>query len=479
MPRCWSTALLAVALLAFAGRPAGAAEFVDAAGRHVMLPAQISRILPAERNAEVMVFVLTPEKLAGMSRAAMLKRPVRAVLGWRPRTTPQSLAETAQQLSADLIVDAGAVTPDRAAFANEVTRLTGVPYVLLDDSFARLPRTLRSLAAILDADQRLTRDLFIYAEHAIAGLRGRLLITPASTRPRVYYALGADGLTTALPGSPAGEALDEAGAINVAAPLGRDTEVPINLPQLLAWNPEIIIAEGRRAYDALRRNSMLRGVLAVRNKRVYLEPTSPFGWIEDPSGVNRLIGLYWLSSLFYPDATSEDIRSVTCEFYDKFYRIKLTNAQIEAMVLPAGAPPPEAMRPVVEPLFGLGTTPPPTTAHPLAGAPSASPPVTAPPSIAPSTPSTGIAPGEAPLVIGAKPSDICTVPGTGGPLDLTAPPSGPGSMSAPGVPPPGRRGRPAVLLKEPSEPPHEATGSSAGDVPPPAAGSGYQYQTRP
>ena len=54
-------------------------------------------------------------------------------------------------------------------------------------------------------------------------------------------------------------------------------------------------------------------------------PSNPFGWLEDPSGINRLIGLYWLSSLFYPDATQEDLRATVCDFYDKFYRTKLTN----------------------------------------------------------------------------------------------------------------------------------------------------------
>ncbi len=76
-----------------------------------------------------------------------------------------------------------------------------------------------------------------------------------------------------------------------------------------------------------------------------------------PAGVNRLIGLYWLSNLFYPDANDEDMRATACDFYDKFYKIKLTNAQMEAMVRPAGVPPIEVMRPVGEPVIGLGTAP--------------------------------------------------------------------------------------------------------------------------
>ncbi len=437
---------------------ARAADFIDAAGRHVALPSRIGRVLPAERNAEVMLFVMAPDKLVGLSRVSMAKRPTRAVLGWRPRTVPESMAQTARRLRPDLILDAGTVTPDRAAFADRVTAETGIPYLLVDDSFARVSRTMRSIGAILGVDERRIRDLFMWAEHAVAGVRGRLLIRAANGRPRVYYALGADGLTTALPGSPAGAALDEVGAINVAAPLGRGTELRVGAAELAAWDPEIIIAEGSSPYAAIRRNPALRRLSAVRHHRVYLEPTQPFGWIEDPSGVNRLIGLYWLSTLFYPDETQEDLRSVTCEFYDKFYRIKLTNARLEAMVRAAGAPPVTAPSPVGEPLTGLGS---------------------APPSQSPSTPSSGAAPGAVaglPGMPGAGPGEACSLPGgNAAPIDLTSPTPAPGASPgglplAPGVPPPGRRGRPSAMLNQPGAAPGGPNAASAGDPAPSQGG---------
>jgi iron complex transport system substrate-binding protein len=399
--------------------PARGADFTDSAGRRVVLPDRISRILPAEPNAEVLVFVLAPEKLVGLSRlpgrSSLLPRASRLpVLGWRPRSNPASMADTARQLRPELIIDAGAVTPDRAAFADQVQQQTGIPYILIDDSFARMPTLLRSLGEILGNRDRAI-DLALFAEHAIAGLRGRLLIRPADARPHVYYGRGPDGLTTVLPGSPAGEAIDEAGAINVASPLGRGTEVRVSRQQLLDWDPAIIIAEDRSFYGALQGSPAFRRLSAVRNKRVYLEPSSPFGWIEGPSGINRLIGLYWLSSLFYPDATQEDLRATTCDFYDKFYELKLTNAQLEAMVRAAGIPPVEALRPVGEPLIGLGAAPSSTLPSGTAGAASAMP------ATAIETPGTG-------------PTAACVVPSGPTPYILPAP-------VAAAVPSAGRRAR--------------------------------------
>ena len=117
----------------------------------------------------------------------------------------------------------------------------------------------------------------------------------------------------------------------------------------------------------------MRRLSAVRNKRVYLEPDNPFGWIAHPSGVNRLIGLYWLSMLFYPDATQEDLRATTCDFYDKFYRIKLTDQQLETLVRSAEARPGESRRLIGVPLLGAEPVPFPNAA-PNAPAPSARPP---------------------------------------------------------------------------------------------------------
>jgi iron complex transport system substrate-binding protein len=438
MPRRSPAALLfalfsgVVVALAALGSTAEAAAFMDAAGRRVILPEHIGRVLPAERNAEVLAFVLAPDKLAALEgisgRAVRLPRGG-ALLRWRLRGHPAGMAETARRVGADLIIDAGPVTPQAAAFADQVQQLSGIPYILIDDSFARIPRVLRAIGGLLDVADR-SEELGLFAEHSIAGLRGRLLIRPANSRPHVYYGLGADGLTTPLPGSPAGAALEEAGAINVAAPLGRGGPVAISREQLLAWDPEIIIAERRSFYDSLRRSPAWRRLSAVRNKRVYLEPTNPFGWIEDPSGVNRLVGLYWLSSLFYPDATQEDLRATVCDFYDKFYRTKLTNRALEALVGPAGAPPPDTSRPQTGPLVGLGAAPPSTLPSGTPGAPSGMP--------------------MPPISSGGAPTATCSVPTgpspkpipgitTMGPLETPLP-------RPPGVPPAGQRGQPSTGL---------------------------------
>src|SRR5437016_12818020 len=147
MPFRVAAASLAALFLLVAAPPGRAGDFTDAAGRRVVLPDAIARVLPADRNAEVLVFVLAPDKLVGLSRlperSTLLPGAGRLpLIGWRPRSGPESMAATAQQLGADLIIDASPVTPATAAFANAVQQQTGVAYILVDGSFAPRPQTL-------------------------------------------------------------------------------------------------------------------------------------------------------------------------------------------------------------------------------------------------------------------------------------------------------------------------------------------------
>src|SRR5437763_15142664 len=59
---------LAMLLLAIGGSGARSAEFTDAAGRRVAVPDRVGRVMAADRTAEVLVLVLTPDKLAGLGR---------------------------------------------------------------------------------------------------------------------------------------------------------------------------------------------------------------------------------------------------------------------------------------------------------------------------------------------------------------------------------------------------------------------------
>jgi iron complex transport system substrate-binding protein len=70
----------------------------------------------------------------------------------------------------------------------------------------------------------------------------------------------------------------------------------------------------------------------VRDGRVHLSPKLPFGWVDFPPCVNRLIGLTWLAKLLYPTLFPEDLRALTRDFYARFYHVTPSAAQIDRVL---------------------------------------------------------------------------------------------------------------------------------------------------
>ena len=392
-----SFAILLALLMASA---ANAGLFIDSAGRRVMLPDRIERIMPAGPASAVFVYVVVPDKLIGwpepLSPAQRTLLPAKyarlRVVGQLGGPYPTATAEDVLRLHPDLIIGYGVVSPPTVALADRIQQQTHIPYILLDDSFQVMPAIVRELSPILGGDHGLNVGNYTpltagtYIFQAINILRGQLLITSADDRPRVYYGRGPDGLETPLPGSPSASNIEQAGAINVAGTLGRNAIVPVTREQILSWDPQIIIAQQRSFYDQLLRGRQWRWLAAVRNKKVYLVPADPFGWIDDPPGLNRAIGLYWLSSLFYPGVYQQDLRVVAREFYKLFYGVQLTDRQLEALIRPAENPAAASAAVANVPIFGAEPTP-------VPGTPT-NPQLTQPPAAAPGR--RGLAPGGPP-----------------------------------------------------------------------------------
>src|SRR5205823_11326291 len=123
-PIAWMTVLFLV-LFAGTGRAAG---FVDAAERYVVVPDRIGRVMTATPAADVLVFVLAPEKLMGWS--APLSRGQRAyipanfarlpITGGAVRPSSAETAQTVARMRPDLIIEAGPSPPEAAARAQHV-----------------------------------------------------------------------------------------------------------------------------------------------------------------------------------------------------------------------------------------------------------------------------------------------------------------------------------------------------------------------
>src|SRR5471030_2914199 len=122
------------------------------------------------------------------------------------------------------------------------------------------------------------------------------------------------------------------GARNVAGGQGGGLAT-VSLEQVLAWDPEVIVTTDRDFARTVRTDPNWASVSAVRSGRVYLSPTLPFGWVDFPPGVNRLVGLWWLGKMLYPDLFPMDLRAIAREFYARFYHVSVTDDQLEEVLV--------------------------------------------------------------------------------------------------------------------------------------------------
>ena len=151
-------------------------------------------------------------------------------------------------------------------------------------------------------------------------------------RSSVYYGRGPKGLETGLSGSINLELLEAVGANNAAAAAGRGGLATVSMEQVLSWNPDFVLTIDANFHKAAMSDPLWQSTKAARAGRVYLVPAVPWGWFDTPPGVNRLIGVRWLSALFYPERFPESLRSTTREFYKLFYSVDVSEAQLDQLL---------------------------------------------------------------------------------------------------------------------------------------------------
>src|SRR5262249_42523575 len=149
---------------------------------------------------------------------------------------------------------------------------------------------------------------------------------------RGYYGRGKDGLETALGGSINVEFFGAAGVENAAAAAGIGELKKVTLDQVTTWNPDATVTLDPTFFGALTSDSRWQNVKAVRDRRVFLAPSVPFGWIDSPPSVNRLLGVRWLAGQLYPQTLPGDLRTITRDFYARYYQINLSDAQLDQLL---------------------------------------------------------------------------------------------------------------------------------------------------
>lgn len=333
-------AAIAAVLLALPAQAQNTRTITDSAGRVVQLPERVETVFAAGPPAAILLYVMAPDRMLGWSRAnraetrEFLAAPYADLpaIGTLTGQGGEAGLERVVAMQPSLILDFGSVLDMYVDLANRVQEQTGIPYILIDGRFENTPAALRLLGEALGVPERgetLAQD----AEATFAHIDTLLAGIPGAERPRAYMARGPDGLESGVVGSINTEILERAGGVNVLgrAETGRGL-VQVSFEALLAADPDVIVTWDRQFFAGCRDNPFWSEMRAVREGHLHLSPVLPFGWIDGPPSINRMIGLDWMAAVFFPDRCQINLRESARAHYHLWYHVDLTEDQLDRLL---------------------------------------------------------------------------------------------------------------------------------------------------
>lgn len=319
-----------------------AAEFTDSTGRTVTVPDRIDRVVPSGPAAQMMLLSLAPEKLSGLSNP--LTADMKEFLPEQYHSLPvfgqfygaQNLnAEALLAAGPQVIIDVGETKTSAGKDMDALTQRLGIPAVHIRATLKNTPEAYRRLGKLLGVENRAER---------LAAFTGRIyeraldIVSKAgNNKVRVMQTGGSDGLNVTVSGNYHAELINLV-ADNVAdvpEQTGRSYGTPVNMEQILVWNPDVVLFAPGSIYDTAAADPAWSRLGAIRGGQYYEIPGAPYNWLGTPPSVNRYLGLIWLPFVLYPGLADYDLYEETAQYYRLFYRHDLSRARFDALTAKA------------------------------------------------------------------------------------------------------------------------------------------------
>ena len=323
---------LLIILLLAAAMSVSARSYTDDLGRAVELPDTIERVVPSGNLSQMILYSITPDKIVGWSSQLSgsakeeyftqdtVNLPVFGTFyGKKANLNKEALMAAGP----DLVIDMGEIKGSKESMIADLDSLQNdivTPLIFIEAYLDNTPDVYRKLGTLLGAEER-GESLASFAEGAIAmaGSAREQIEDPVT----VYYSSSPDGLEAIAEGNFHGEVIEKIGAKNVVPSAFGESNSAISMEQLYLWDPDVILLSDKEAYDKALSDDMWSMLRAVEEGRVYLVPSEPYSFIDSPPATNRIIGIYWLGNLLYPELYPVDIVEKTIEYYSLYYNYYL------------------------------------------------------------------------------------------------------------------------------------------------------------
>lgn len=313
----------------------------DSAGRQVEIPAEITRIAPSGSTAQMILMPVAYDLLVGLSSS-----PSTAQMSYFPEEmrylptfgqfygSKASLnMESLIAAQPQLIIDLGDAKDSIAKDMDTIQKQTGIPTIFIEADLDDMAAAYRTLGDILGRQEQ-AEELAQFIDRTVTMAQTNAAKIPESQRLKVLFGTGSTGLACNAAGSVQADVIDLVGAVNAIIPeevTNRGGGTTVSLEEVYAVEPDVILLSSGGPYDTLTEGDWA-GLTAVQQGRYYEIPGLPYDWMSSPPSVNRVLGIWWLGNLLYPQLYDYDMTAVAQEYYRLFWHYDLSAEEAAGML---------------------------------------------------------------------------------------------------------------------------------------------------
>lgn len=313
----------------------------DSSGRSVEVPAEITRVAPSGSTAQMLLMPIAYDLLVGLSSSpSTAQRPYFPEEMWYLPTFGQFYGSKASlnmealiAAQPQVILDLGDAKESIADDMDRIQKQTGIPTLFIEADLDDMAAAYRMLGSLLGRETE-AEPLAAFIEETVAMAQANAAVIPEGQRKTVLYGTGATGLACNAAGSSQADVIDLVGAANAIVPeevTNRGGGTTVSLEEVYVCDPDVILLTAGGPYDEVQTNEWSE-LTAVKNGAYYEIPNLPYNWMSSPPSVNRVLGVWWLGNLLYPDLYDYDMTEVAQEFYRLFWHDDLSAEEAADML---------------------------------------------------------------------------------------------------------------------------------------------------
>ncbi|MDR2442567.1 MAG: ABC transporter substrate-binding protein [Deltaproteobacteria bacterium] len=199
----------------------------------------------------------------------------------------------------------------------------GMEVIIIPSALSEMPETFRALGQKFNRKER-GEELAAYAEEVLGKLQTALGDLPEDQKPKIYMALGEDGLESLCRRSDRSDSVVWAGGENIydCPEQMANANLRLSIEEIMRLDPDVVLVFNADLAKIIEKDPGWSQIRAIREGRWRLVPRGPFSWLERPATYMRLLGMQWLANWLHPELYPLDVDLECRRFLKLFFGLE-------------------------------------------------------------------------------------------------------------------------------------------------------------